>query len=78
MSDKTPQEWLDESRRALADLYPEQYGFDDDDPERCPVCGGTRGQHEKMQEIANELREKMGLPPLDPPDMQTGFQKRDS
>jgi hypothetical protein len=42
----------------------------------CPVCGGTRGQHEKIQEIANSIRKDLGLPPVDPPDMQTGFQKR--
>lgn len=54
----------------------DEFLFDDDDPERCPVCGGTRGQHEQLQEIANELRAGMGLPPLDPPDIQTGFQKR--
>lgn len=52
------------------------YQFDDDDPERCPVCGGTRGSHELIQEIANDLRAGMGLPPLDPPDIETGVQKR--
>lgn len=54
----------------------DEFLFDDDDPERCPVCGGTRGQHEQLQEIANEIRAGLGLPPLDPPDIQTGFQKR--
>lgn len=54
----------------------DEFLFDDDNPERCPVCGATREGHRRMQQIANELRADYGLPPLDPPDIQTGFQKR--
>lgn len=52
------------------------YQFDDDDPQRCPVCGATREGHRRIQQIANELRAEYGQPPLDPPDIQTGIQQR--
>lgn len=51
--------------------------MDENDPRRrCPFCGLTMEGHNATQKIANEIRAKYDLPPLDPPDIETGFQKR--
>ena len=43
---------------------------------RCPECGATQQQHEDNQRVANEIRASVGLPPLDPPNIHTGHQRR--
>lgn len=45
---------------------------------RCPSCGATQEEHEQMQAAANRVREEFDLPPLDPPDIRTGHQRRRS
>lgn len=42
----------------------------------CPECGATQAEHEGRQAVANEIRAEHGLPPLDPPDIRTGHQRR--
>jgi hypothetical protein len=43
---------------------------------RCPFCGLDAEEHLLAQKIANEIRAEFDLPPLAPPDIQTGYQKR--
>lgn len=43
---------------------------------RCPECGATQAEHEHNQRVANEIRAEHGLPPLDPPNIHTGHQRR--
>ena len=43
---------------------------------RCPGCGATTEEHARIQGVVNEMREELGLPPLDPPDIHTGHQRR--
>lgn len=45
---------------------------------RCKDCLGEFDvdTNRTLQDIANEIRVEWGLPPLDPPDLTTGFQRR--
>jgi hypothetical protein len=41
----------------------------------CPLCGDV-DTNRALQDVANEIRAEWGLPPLDPPNPITGFQRR--